>query len=52
MIGVGGHNKLAFAQAHQIVLAQQLLHLLVVYEPAALVEFPSDAPTAVLEDCR
>ncbi len=52
MIGVGGHNELAFAQAQQIVLAQQLLHLLVVYEPAALVEFPSDVPTAVLEDCR
>src|SRR4051812_37479207 len=52
MIGVGGHDEPALAQAKQVVLAQQPLHLLAVYTPAAIVQLPRDAAAAVIAELQ
>src|SRR4051812_30706906 len=52
MIGVGGHDEPALAQAKQVVLAQQPLHLLAVYTPAALLQLPRDAAAAVIAELQ
>jgi hypothetical protein len=52
MIGVGGHDEPALAQAQQVVLAHQPLHLLAVNQPAALVQLPRDAAAAVIAELQ
>src|SRR3954464_3304458 len=52
MIGVGGHDEPAFAQAQEVVLAHEALYFLAVYTPAAIVQLPREAAAAVVAELQ